>query len=287
MSNPEYDKLMNDIKDKSESTKKNYRLQYNKLYKLIQENDNPLYIKDVSQDKIIKLAKQEKTTNSQQALLNIAIVVKKDNKKDNKKLIDLRDKNRTQLVEETKEKNIILSENLPEYEELIEYLEHLYDRSDWIDYIINYLLIHFNVRNKDLVFDIVTRKKDVNLKDQDDDKNYIWLAKDKAVYYRKDYKTAWKYGRKENVIKDKKLLMALRRVFACQKHNESCGVFIPTLSQADYYIKKATYKNLGEGKYFKIAVKHFKNDLQKLKEMSENRGTSIDTISNFYDVSKQ
>jgi hypothetical protein len=287
MSNPEYDKLMNDIKDKSESTKKNYRLQYNKLYKLIQENDNPLYIKDVSQDKIIKLAKQEKTTNSQQALLNIAIVVKKDNKKDNKKLIDLRDKNRTQLVEETKEKNIILSENLPEYEELIEYLEHLYDRSDWIDYIINYLLIHFNVRNKDLVFDIVTRKKDVNLKDQDDEKNYIWLSKDKAVYYRKDYKTAWKYGRKENVIKDKKLLMALRRVFACQKHNESCGVFIPTLSQADYYIKKATYKNLGEGKIFKIAVKHFKNDLQKLKEMSESRGTSIDTISNFYDVSKQ
>jgi hypothetical protein len=287
MSNPEYDKLMNDIKDKSESTKKNYRLQYNKLYKLIQENDNPLYIKDVSQDKIIKLAKQEKTTNSQQALLNIAIVVKKDNKKDNKKLIDLRDKNRTQLVGETKEKNIILSENLPEYEELIEYLEHLYDRSDWIDYIINYLLIHFNVRNKDLVFDIVTRKKDVNLKDQDDEKNYIWLSKDKAVYYRKDYKTAWKYGRKENVIKDKKLLMALRRVFACQKHNESCGVFIPTLSQADYYIKKATYKNLGEGKYFKIAVKHFKNDLQKLKEMSESRGTSIDTISNFYDVSKQ
>jgi len=288
MSNPEYEKLMNSINDKSDSTKKNYRLQYNKLYKiLLEEEGKERLIQDVSQEKIIKLSKNEKSLNTQQALLNIAIVVRKLYEMNTALLVSVRDKNRTNLIEETKEKNIILSENLPDYDELKEYTEHLYDRSEWTDYIINYLLLNFNVRNKDVVFDIVLRKKDVNLKDGDDNKNYIWLSKDKAVYYRKDYKTAWKNGMKQHVIKDKKFLTALRRVFACQKHNEACGVFIPTLSQADYYIKKATYKNLGEGKYFKIAVKHFKNDLQKLKEMGENRGTSLDTISQFYDVAKQ
>jgi len=288
MANPEYEKLMDSVKDKSESTKKNYRLQYNKLYRLInEEENNKKYVQDVSQEKIIKIVKEEKNLNTIQALLNIAILIRKEYSMNRDILIKFRESNRDKLTEEVKEKNIILAENLPSYEELVEYTNHLYDRSEWTDYIINYLLINFNVRNKDLVFDIVSRKKDVNLKDDDDNKNYIWLSKTKAVYYRKDYKTAWKHGLKQNTITDKKMLTALRRVFACQKHNESCGVFIPTETQAEYYIRKATYKNLGEGKYFKIAVKHFKNDLQKLDEMSENRGTSIKTITQFYDIDKK
>ena len=115
--NAEYIKLMNSIKDKSESTKKNYRLQYKKLFNLINENQNgEKLIQDTSQEKVIQLAKKEKSLNTTQALVNIAVVVRKLYEMNTKQLTDFRDNNRNHLIEEIKEKNVILAENLPSYE---------------------------------------------------------------------------------------------------------------------------------------------------------------------------
>ena len=151
---------------------------------------------------------------------------------------------------------------------------------EWRDYIINYLLLHYQVRNQDLVFDIVNKKRLT----KDTDKNFMWLSGKKVVYTRNVYKTANSYGKKTDIITDPKFIVAMKRVYACSSRDEECGVFIPTLSQVGYYIKKATYKQLGEGNYVKIIINHFRKDFSKLKEISENRGTSLTTLAENYDI---
>lgn len=276
----EYEKFMNSISDKSDATKKQYRIQYNKLFKL---TDKP--IGETSEKKILDIVNDIDNNNNKQALINIAILIRRMEKLSTTKLEDAREKNKKQLTADVKKKNVELKETLPSYDELIEYMDYLYEKSEWTDFIINYLLIYFQVRNQDLDFEIVKRKKDAN----DPEKNYMWLQPNKLTYIRNKYKTAFKdgkelYGKKINVITDKKMITAMRRVLGCQNYDLKCGVFIPNKNAIAYHLQKATYKMLGEGKYFKIVVNHFRNNLDKLKEISENRGTSITTILSSYDI---
>ena len=123
----------------------------------------------------------------------------------------------------------------------------------------------------------------------------MWLqnTKGKATFIRNVYKTATiqapdgkdhGYGQKVNNITDKKFIIALRRVLGCQKSGLDCGVFIPNKASIHYYLQKATYKQIGEGNYFKIIVNHFRNDVDKLKEISANRGSDLRTILTSYDI---
>jgi len=282
----EYDKFMNSIKEKSDSTKKQYRIQYNKLFKLTEKP-----IGETSEKKIIEILDNIDNKNNSQALLNIAFLIRKGEGLSVTQLEKRRKQDKNKLIESVKEKNVELKENLPSYSDIVEYMNYLYDKGEWTDYIINYLLINLQVRNQDLDFTIVSRKKDAS----DNNKNYMWLqnTKGKATFIRNVYKTAninapdgsnHGYGQKVNNITDKKFIVALRRVLGCQKSGLDCGTFIPTKSAIAYHIIKSTYKQIGEGKYFKIIVNHFRNDIDKLKEISENRGTDLKTILNSYDI---
>jgi len=275
MANPEYDKFMESVKDKSQATQKQYRIQYNKLYKLL---DKP--VNETSENKILEIVKEQSNVNNQQALLNIGLVVRKLYGLSVKKLEEFREKLKLKINESIKKKNIELKETLPSYDDLIQYTEMLWENSEWTDYIINYLLIHYQVRNEDLDFQIIKRKKDAN----DPDKNYMWLQSGKVTYIRNRYKTDKTYGKKVNVITNKQFITAIRRVLGCQASELKCGVFIPNRSAIAYYIQKATYKQLGESKYVKIVINHFRKNLDKLKEISDNRGTDLKTILAYYDV---
>lgn len=271
--------FMETVKDKTVNTQKAYKVQYKKLHDLLGKD-----ISEASQQKIIDVVKGETKMASQQALLNIGILIRRLEKNSVVELEKLREKNKLLITKETKEKNINLDKTLPSYEALVEYTDYLWDKNEWTDYIINYLLLYYQVRNQDLMFDIVLRKKYTK---EDTNKNYIWIGDKKAVFIRNVYKTAGTYKQKTNIITDKKFITAVKRVFACQKYSLECGVFIPNENQVGYYIQKATYKGLGEGNYIKIVLNHFRNDFDKIKEISENRGTSIDTISEFYDIKNQ
>jgi hypothetical protein len=275
MANPEYDKFMESVKDKSQATQKQYRIQYNKLYKLL---DKP--VNETSENKILEIVKEQSNVNNQQALLNIGLVVRKLYGLSVKKLEEFREKLKLKINESIKKKNIELKETLPSYDDLIQYTEMLWENSEWTDYIINYLLIHYQVRNEDLDFQIIKRKKDAN----DTTKNYMWLQSGKVTYIRNRYKTDKTYGKKVNVITNKQFITAIRRVLGCQASELKCGVFIPNRSAIAYYIQKATYKQLGESKYVKIVINHFRKNLDKLKEISDNRGTDLKTILSYYDV---
>ena len=275
MNTAEYDKFMKSVENKSTATQKQYRIQYNKLYKLL---DKP--IAETSENKILEIVKEQSNVNNQQALLNIGLVVRKGEGLSVKKLEDFREKNKKTITADIKKKNVELKETLPSYDDLIQYNEMLWESSEWTDYIINYLLINYQVRNEDLDFSIVKRKKDAN----DPEKNYMWLQSGKVTYIRNRYKTDKTYGKKVNVITNKQFITAIRRVLGCQDSELKCGIFIPNKNAIAYYIIKATYKQLGEGKYVKIIINHFRKNLDKLKEISENRGTSLTEILKSYDI---
>jgi hypothetical protein len=272
--------------NKSLSTKRNYHSQYNKLLQMVFPNkvlliDCQEEIKDTPQAEImIKIKRSAPNKNAQQALINIAIQVLRLADQPIDQLIEMRESNKKSIKEIVKNTNLSLQSSLPKYDELIEFMDSLYNVCDWTNYIINYLLIHKQVRNADLIFNIVHRKKDTI----DTINNYIWITRNKCVYIRNKYKTADTYGQKIDTIIDPKFCTACSRVASLQKHKELNGVFIPTESQVGYYIQKATLKQLGEGNYMKIVVNHFRNNLDMIKQISNNRGTDINTILSNYDI---
>ena len=278
------------IKDKSANTIKSYIQQYNKLKKIVDaEMEQTIDIQNISEKNILEFVSNENNLNSQQALINIAIMIRKMQKppQPTTKLMKQRDENKEKLKGHVKEKNEKLkSDGLPSYNDLLDYLAFLYESERWTDFIINYLLIYFHTRNSDVNFELVPFKRDTK---ENKDINYLWYSKraKKATLYRRNYKTAGKYGMKTDTITDSKFLNAIKQIFECRKKGEDCGVFIPNKENVGYYVKRATLDNLGENLYNKIIINHFKNDLNKLKEISESRGTSINTLHENYNIDKK
>jgi hypothetical protein len=272
----ELELLLKSVEGKAINTQKTYKLQYNKLRALTGKD-----IADTSELKLLKLIDEIQNVNGKQALINVAVSVRRANSLSVKKLEDQREINKHLLIAVVKNTNLKLKNDLPSYDDLVNYKDALYESSSWVAYIISYLLINYQVRNQDLLFDIVKLKRDTK---KDLTKNYIWLQPKGIQYIRNIYKTAGTYGQKVINISDPKFLVAIRRVFACQKHNEDCGVFIPNPDQLGYYIKSSTYMKIGEGSYLKIIIDHFRKDLDKIKEISDNRGTSITTLLSNYDI---
>jgi len=277
------------IKDKSANTIKSYIQQYNKLKKIIDtQMEQSVDIQNVSEKNILEFVSDENNLNSQQALLNVAIMIRKMNKQPTSKLEKKRDENKEKLKGFVKEKNQKLKDDgLPSYQDLLDYLEFLFDSKRWTDFIINYLLIYYHTRNEDVNFELVPFKRDIKA---NPDLNYLWYSKraKKATLYRRNYKTAGKYGMKTDVITDSKFLNAIKEIFECRKKGEEgCDVFIPNKDNVGYFVKKATLNNLGENIYNKIIINHFRNNLDKLKEISESRGTSLDTLHENYDIDKK
>ncbi len=277
------------IKDKSANTIKSYKQQYNKLKKIVDaEMEQTIDIQNISEKNILEFVSSENNLNSQQALLNIAIMIRKMKKSPTSKLEKQRDENKEKLKGFVKEKNEKLKNSgLPSYQDLLDYLSFLYESKRWTDFIINYLLIYYHTRNEDVNFELVPFKRDIK---QNKDINYLWYSKraKKATLYRRNYKTAGKYGMKTDTITDPKFLNAIKEIFECRKKGiEGCDVFIPNKENVGYYVMKSTLDNLGENLYNKIIVNHFRNNLDKLKEISESRGTSIDTLYENYDIDKK
>jgi len=277
------------IKDKSANTIKSYKQQYNKLKKIVDaEMEQSIDIQNISEKNILEFVTGEANLNSQQALLNIAIMIRKMKKSPTSKLQKQRDENKEKLKGFVKEKNEKLkSDGLPSYQDLLDYLSFLYDSKRWTDFIINYLLIYYHTRNSDVNFELVPFKRDIKA---NPDMNYLWFSKraKKATLYRRNYKTAGKYGMKTDTITDPKFLNAIKEIFECRKKGvEGCDVFIKNESNVGYYVMKSTLDNLGENLYNKIIVNHFRNNLDKLKEISESRGTSLNTLYENYDIDKK
>jgi len=247
-------------------------------------------LKDVSQERVIKDLKEEyPNVHSQQAFMNIFILIRKLYNMPINELESFRKGNREVLKQAIVENNKVLVETLPEYDALLQYLNDLYQQKEWRAFIINYLLIYCNTRNQDLIADIVTKVAD----GKDPKKNFIiFQAKLKtATFIRNVYKTSHivkadgniaGYGPISIKIKNNLFAEALKQLLATGETQ-----LIPNTNTLAYTIKRYTYKGLGEGNIFKIVVNHFRNDIDMLQQIALNRGTAIGTMLENYDIEKK
>ena len=107
----------------------------------------------------------------------------------------------------------------------------------------------------------------------------MWLARgNRAVYIRRDYKTADTYGEKVTEFKDEKLVTALR---ALRK-----DPIIPYAEQVGYYVKKLSYKEFGEGTLLKLILNETRaaGDWHMLNRISQLRGTDTCTLTTAYNI---
>jgi hypothetical protein len=283
----ELDKFRETFANKSKITQGVYNSNYKKLREMLDDVD----IASVSQKKIIETAETIDNRNSQQSLINIAFLIRKNEGLAIQELEVFRKKNQSFLKDKIYETNSALVDKLPSYDELVNFIDGLLKDQKYTQYVINYLLLHCQVRNADLNFDFVQYKRDT----KDESKNYLWYSsKSKTVHYiRNVYKTAkiikpngetTGYGQKVIKITDPAFIKVMKILANYEKKENKPVVFFSNLETIAYHVKRMTYKGLGETMYFKIVVNKFRSDPNMLKQISYNRGTDINTILESYDI---
>jgi len=286
----ELDEFRKTFATKSKITQGVYTSNYKKLREMLDDVD----IASVSQKKIIETAQTLDNRNTQQSLINIAYLIRKDQGLAIQELEAFRKKNQSFLKDKIYETNSALVDKLPSYDELVNFVDGLLKDEKYTQYVINYLLLHCQVRNADLNFDFVQYKRDT----KDESKNYLWYSsKSKTVHYiRNVYKTAkivkpngeiTGYGQKIIKITDPQFIKVMKILVNYEKKENKPVVFFTNLETIAYHVKRMTYKNLGETMYFKIVVNHFRSDPNMLKQISYNRGTDINTILESYDIESE
>ena len=270
MEEVELEVLKESIQGKAKNTIRSYERAYKHLREALGKE-----VHASSQKLIIEVSKEISSNHNTRAqLINMGIIMRKLYNLDVKELEQQRKMNKKNIAMHTKEQNKLLKPQLPTLQEFDEHLDYLFQKSMYAEFIINYMIRHLCTRNQDLVFEVVKRRADV----KDDHKNYIWHGgRGKAVFYRRDYKTDKTYKEKINVFQDKRLLMALSKA----KHP-----IIKNADQVGYYVKKATFKELGEGALMKVIVNDARErgDLNELTRISKDRGTDLCTIATSYNV---
>ena len=171
---------------------------------------------------------------------------------------------------EKRQKEMSIDETLPTVKEIKTYMNTLYDKQNYLSYALLYLMVTYQTRNKDLILNVVKSKKETNTTD-----NFIVLGKTQATYIRNNYKTAYKYGQKVQVIKNLKFLNAISNLTHLLKPSDNI----------DRVIKKSTdgIGRINEGTLAKIELKE-NNTIDGLKKVSKNRGTDVNTLINSYNI---
>ena len=266
------------MEGKAKNTIRTYVSNYNRLRKSFDKD-----ITEVPNVELIEHISAQESSNTKNGFITVAIQVKRMNGRDITDLTDYRETLKVGLSTEIKKKNAALQEVLPEYSDLVNYTESLFYTGDHINYVINFLLLNYNVRNLDLDFKIVTKMTDAT----DEQTNYMVILPSKLMYIRNRYKTKETYGTKTHKITDEKFTFAIKKIYQMIKKSDSeeyVNPIIPNPSTISYRVQSATYKSLGEGAYVKICINHFRNDTDALQRISENRGTSLATLLVDYNI---
>lgn len=265
----------------AEKSKKTYKQAHKKLTDGLENS-----IIESSQRAIIQtIPTLTPSLNSQQALINIAIILFRANGKKLEMLDAAREATKQKIIEERNKGNAVKLDTLPSRKQIDDYLNKLYNDGEWRSYVINYLLANIYVRNKDVNALIVDRVG------KDKNENYVVNRKNDVLFVRRDYKTKGTYGEKQNQIKSAKLKKAVEEL---QKESEQKET--PLLAKINgqrigddsltNYIKERTKNNITESDMMKITINQIDEtgDLRKLKMISDNRGTSIRTLIDNYNL---
>ena len=273
---PEYIQFTDMIKakDLSVATAKSYKASYRKVRNLF---DKP--IRDCAEDTAVKaILASEENINTQQALINVCVLTRLI---EPAMPIDIfheqRDTNKKDVREHLQQANSF--KVLPPLEEFDAFIENLWQKGLYREYIINYLMRYHYVRNLDCIFDIVATKQETLA---DKTKNYLWMNKRNlsVVYIRNNYKTFKTYGQKSVEIKNERFIKSVKVCF------KQMYAFPITEDPAliGYHINRMSFKRLGESNCLKIIINHYRSNYQKIEEISRSRGTNTQTLMTSYNI---
>jgi len=249
------------------ATIKTYLNKYKNLRKLVDIDLN-----EFSQEQALEILEGLKipSINTYNSLLNLFIMIKQMYSLPHEILLKQRDDNKPIVENYTAEK--FAKTELPSYETLIEHRDQLLKTLQFREYIICYLLLEYGLRNKDMDIIMTSKKREI-----DNISNWFHINPRGGILYTiNDYKTASTYGSKTIKITDPIFNRAVRALF-----KTGANKLIPIIDFA-HFIQKSTYNNLGEIAYYKILVKHFWNDKNKLLALSNTRGSSINSMLSHY-----
>jgi hypothetical protein len=217
--------------------------------------------------------------NTLQLYLNMIILLRRYNNEETDKLVKMRNGLRDDIIRSRKEKLENLNGELPDYKYLIEEL----DKRPGKQYVINYLMVHHALRNKDI------NLKFVKTLPKDTTENYVFVKGKTATLYITDYKTENKYGDKTIKITDPKFINALRTMqlsdgdYILPLKN---GSKITSTTTFNDKIVKLTIDALGQNKIAKIVIKHLltNKSFSELERLSKDRGTSLEVMLKSYNL---
>ena len=213
--------------------------------------------------------------NTRLDMLNLIIVIRNVLELSVEKLKEYRSELKQQQKAHQVSKMSDAGEKLMSYVDFTKALAEAYLKSEWKKYVVNYLMMRYGVRNKDLNLSIVKTKKEMT-----DGNNYLLLKKDKVVYIRDDYKTRSTYGKKTHEIHD--------NIFHECVKKAGVGKLIPE-AQISNGLRKLYLNKMGEAKVFKMMIDHYydKDDSASIKRLAADRGTSLSVVQGFYNVNAE
>ena len=276
----ELNRILNDMSD---STAKSYRGSYLRLRKLLKLTDKRKPIKKMS---LADVLTEIETVENPSTRHSVFVIAKKlfeyEKNKDAFDAVDkkIREDKRTLQVS----KNGNLDKTLPTYKELKTAIKNEMDSKK---YIVSFLMFKLTCRNQDIALADLHAKPKENY---DENRNHLIVDGSKIIFIRNRYKTVKKYGVKTNIINVKKFTEMVKKylgdsekkaLFSQRNGGEITGSAIAS------YLKKFIVLGLNEGQIVKIVLKHAdeSGSYNMLRNISNNRGTSISVLLSEYDIS--
>jgi len=270
------------------ATKRVYGSNFRRLMRL---TDNEPVL-NISEDRLIKIIHRDDIPpQSQNGLLSVIMTIRNSKDLKSDKLIKFRDTTLfNEKMAQKEKKNAKLVDELPSLSDIEEYTRSLYKKEDYVGFIINFLLLRFGIRNKDLNI-VLTHNQDVTYVNDKSKINYIYITKTYTTFIRNDYKTYSTYGKQKHKIIKSNFTRAVKEVIGDEYEKpllllaDGDAISEESLSKV---IQRKTYNGLGEGKYFKIQIQDLKEqgNIKRIRELSKTRGTDLETIFQEYDITK-
>ena len=262
-------------KEFSDKTKKVYLSIIKRLDKLKfkfpkSKSEKVDYIKEFfSENKIEK-------ASSRLDLLNLIIVLRTIQELPTDKLKQYRTELGKERLQNQVGKMNSLKDTLISLPDFQKELMKSYEEGEWKKFIVNFLMMSYGVRNMDCDVEIVKSKKDAI----NDKQNYLILSKDKVTFVRNNYKTFKTFGQQTHEITDPEFVRAVKQHGVGRLFAEG---------QLSNSVRKLLINSMNEARIFKMLIDdaYDKKDTKRINELSKSRGTSINTIKNFYDINAE
>ena len=279
---------MDYVLNQNDSIKETSKYQYRGSYKRWLKATNRQII-NCSEASIIDIVEKiDIAHNTKNTLVSAILMVRKFHDLPIEKIRKWRDTTLSTLMEQSHvAADKITAELLPTYNELNNYIKKLYKEKQYLDYIINFILAKYCVRNIDLNCFITQDKTIMTRCGESDKTNLMYVAPTYVSWVRRDYKTYDTYGEKKVSIRSVPFRNALLNFLDDRPDGWLFGtpngkvMSQPSISK---YILDHSFQGLGEGKICKTVLSYYaaKGDIHSIRRISKSRGTNLETLIDFY-----